>query len=210
MFGKAMTKKIAYGFLVVNIALGSLIYSSLQKSGASHISLEGKEGDFFLVENEQYFPLLREKISQAQKEIYLIAFLFKTDPYRYNPARLIMEDLIVAHQRGVKVHVFFERKDRTSRFNEDDLAKANEATTEELVRAGVEVRFDLPQKTTHAKVVIIDRRYVFLGSHNLTKSAFMYNNELSLLVDSPPLASQVLDYLERIESERGRKSRRRS
>lgn len=205
-----MTKKIAYGFLVVNIALGSLIYSSLQKSGASPISLEGKEGDFFLVENEQYFSLLREKISQAQKDIYLIAFLFKTDPYRYNPARLIMEDLIVAHQRGVKVHVFFERKDRSSRFNEDDLARANEATAEELIRAGVEVKFDLPQKTTHAKVAIIDRRYVFLGSHNLTKSAFMYNNELSLLVDSPPLASQVLDYLERIESERGRKSRRRS
>ena len=205
-----MTKKIVYGFLIVNIALGSLIYSSLQKSGASHISLEGKEGDFFLVENEQYFSLLREKISQAQKDIYLIAFLFKTDPYRYNPARLIMEDLIVAHQRGVKVHVFFEKKGRSSRFNEDDLARANEATAEELIRAGVEVKFDLPQKTTHAKVAIIDRRYVFLGSHNLTKSAFMYNNELSLLVDSPPLASQVLDYIARIESERGRKSRRRS
>lgn len=207
-----MTKKIAYGFLVVNIALGSLIYSSLQKSGASRISLEGKEGDFFLVENEQYFPLLRGKISQAQKDIYLIAFLFKTDPYRYNPARLIMEDLIIAHQRGVKVHVFFERKGqgRSSRFNEDDLARANEATAEELIRAGVEVKFDLPQKTTHAKVAIIDRRYVFLGSHNLTKSAFMYNNELSILVDSPPLASQVLGYLDRIESEKGRKSRRRS
>ena len=195
-----MAKRIAYAFLAVNLVLGSLIYSSLKRPKESQIYLEGREGDVFLLENGHYFTLLREKIAQAQKEIHLIAFLFKTDPYRYNPARLIMEDLIAAERRGVQVHVLFEKKGSSSRFYDDHLVRANEATARELDRAGVEVRFDPLHKTTHAKVAIIDRRYVFLGSHNLTKSAFIHNNELSLLVDSPPLASRVMDYLERIEN----------
>ena len=118
-----------------------------------------------------------------------------------------MKSLISAHQRGIKVRVLFERKGRSTQLYDDDLARANEVTAEELARVGVEVRFDLPHKTTHAKVVIIERRDVFQGNHNFTKSAFMYNNELSLLIDSPSLASKALDYMEHIKSEKKTRTR---
>ena len=54
---------------------------------------------------------------------------------------------------------------------------------------------DAPDRTTHAKLVVIDRRYLFVGSHNLTQSALKYNHEVSVRIDSPPLAEEALAYL---------------
>jgi phosphatidylserine/phosphatidylglycerophosphate/cardiolipin synthase-like enzyme len=57
------------------------------------------------------------------------------------------------------------------------------------------VSFDSPTVVTHAKVVVVDGRYVYLGSHNLTQSALRHNNELSVRIDSPELAAEVAAYL---------------
>ena len=54
---------------------------------------------------------------------------------------------------------------------------------------------DGPDRTTHAKMVIIDRRYLFIGSHNLTQSALKYNHEVSVRIDSPLLAEEALRYM---------------
>jgi phosphatidylserine/phosphatidylglycerophosphate/cardiolipin synthase-like enzyme len=58
---------------------------------------------------------------------------------------------------------------------------------------------DSEKKTTHAKIVVIDRRFSFVGSHNLTHSALVINNEFSLLVDSRPLAEELLKYMRGIK-----------
>ena len=51
---------------------------------------------------------------------------------------------------------------------------------------------------THLKVTVIDGRYVYLGSHNLTEGALRYNNELSVLIDSPEIAAETLTYLNQL------------
>jgi len=43
--------------------------------------------------------------------------------------------------------------------------------------------------------MVIDRRYIYIGSHNLTQSALKYNKELSVLIDSPELAGEMTAYL---------------
>ena len=48
------------------------------------------------------------------------------------------------------------------------------------------------------KTAVIDSRYVYIGSHNLTQSALQRNNELSVLIDSPEIAAEVKAYLDRI------------
>tara|TARA_B100000315_G_C14263846_1_gene445449 strand:- start:117 stop:422 length:306 start_codon:yes stop_codon:yes gene_type:complete len=78
--GKTMSKKNTYAFLAINLIMESLIYSSLQRPMTSNIYLEGEKGNVFLLENERYFPMLSEKIAQAQEDVYLIPFLFKTYP----------------------------------------------------------------------------------------------------------------------------------
>jgi len=47
----------------------------------------------------------------------------------------------------------------------------------------------------HTKLAVIDGRYTFIGSHNLTQSALKHNNELSVLVDSPAVAESTLNYI---------------
>ena len=56
--------------------------------------------------------------------------------------------------------------------------------------------FESPKTTTHNKMVVIDRRYAIVGSHNFTQSALKYNHELSLLVDDRELAGKLITYME--------------
>ena len=100
---------------------------------------------------------------------------------------------MAARRRGVDVTVYLEKKR-----GKDPLMTDNRRTAEALNRGGVKVFFDSPNVTSHAKVVVIDSRFVFLGSHNMTQGALRHNNELSVLIDSHELAAEVRSYLDRL------------
>jgi len=72
---------------------------------------------------------------------------------------------------------------------------SNRETAARLREKGNTVIFDSPRVNTHTKTAVIDGRYIFLGSHNLTNSALKYNRELSVYIDSPPLAEEILRYI---------------
>ena len=57
-----------------------------------------------------------------------------------------------------------------------------------LRRNKISVYFDSRKTTTHTKIVVIDKRFCFIGSHNMTHSALAYNHEFSLLIDNLSLA----------------------
>ena len=80
----------------------------------------------------------------------------------------------------------------------DQLNAENSATAALLAKGGVRVFFDSPHVTSHMKTAVIDNRYVYLGSHNLTQSALRRNNELSVLIDSPEMAAEIKAYLDRL------------
>jgi phosphatidylserine/phosphatidylglycerophosphate/cardiolipin synthase-like enzyme len=65
-----------------------------------------------------------------------------------------------------------------------------------MEQAGIKVVFDSPRTTNHTKVAVIDRRYVIMGSHNLTNSALKYNHEISVLIESPDMAEDTLRYID--------------
>ncbi|MCK5194474.1 MAG: phospholipase, partial [Desulfobulbaceae bacterium] len=65
-----------------------------------------------------------------------------------------------------------------------------------LRKHGITVLFDSIKTTTHTKLVIVDQRFSFVGSHNLTHSALAYNHELSLLINNRQLARELTDYIE--------------
>jgi putative cardiolipin synthase len=48
----------------------------------------------------------------------------------------------------------------------------------------------------HAKAMVVDRRYVVIGSYNLDPRSADLNTELALLVDSPPFAEKVAEFFE--------------
>jgi putative cardiolipin synthase len=52
----------------------------------------------------------------------------------------------------------------------------------------------------HTKAMIIDERWVFIGSMNLDPRSAFLNTEMGVLVDSPELAAQVREQFERTTS----------
>ncbi|MDF1577332.1 MAG: phospholipase D-like domain-containing protein [Desulfurivibrionaceae bacterium] len=156
---------------------------------------ETASGDIRILSDADYFPILLKKIRAAQNSIDLTMFVFKTTNASTNRPRLVVEELRAAARRGVKVRVFLEESGY-----DENLNKTNRQTAEKLRGKGIEVFFDSPAVTTHSKLVVTDRRFSFVGSHNLTHAALTYNNELSLLVDDPGLAQNLTAYMEGIIS----------
>jgi putative cardiolipin synthase len=46
----------------------------------------------------------------------------------------------------------------------------------------------------HAKAVVVDRRYVFVGSMNMDPRSKLLNTEMGVIVDCPPLAEAVAKF----------------
>lgn len=142
-----------------------------------------------LLENRQFHRELSSRIRQAKSSIHLVYFLFKITDSPGNLSTRIASELIDAARRGVQVTVVLEDGS-----HDDSIRRENRRTAKMLRRGGVTVIFDSPLRVTHVKAAVIDGRHVLMGSHNLTHSALTRNNELSLYVDSPTLASRILAY----------------
>ncbi|MBA3002811.1 MAG: phospholipase [Desulfurivibrio sp.] len=167
--------------------------STSTANGPPKITLVNQPGAVRVLADATYGDTLSALISKASQRIDLAMFLFKTSRTSDNlPAELI-RDLIAAKQRGVEVRIILEYSSHDQKLN-----RANQETAETLRKGGVKVVFDSPGRTNHAKLAVIDRRYCLVGSHNLTQSALKYNHEFSLLLDSPPLAGEILAYMETI------------
>jgi phosphatidylserine/phosphatidylglycerophosphate/cardiolipin synthase-like enzyme len=151
-----------------------------------------------LLRNREFAEALTESVRSASKSIHLSFFLFKATDKRNNLPLKLAEELIKARKRGVDVSVLLERPSKNNPSSGDSLYSDNRRTADLLARGGVKVYFDSPSVTTHTKVAVIDGHKVFIGSHNLTQSALMHNNELSVMLDSPEMASEVKSYLDRL------------
>jgi len=144
-----------------------------------------------VLKNREYYPALTKAIDEAQKEILMSFFLFKTGVNKKNYPDRIASHLIRAVKRGISVKVILEHTGgRDKKLDEE-----NAATGKLLQSAGVEVYYDEPRKTTHTKLVVVDRNKIFSGSHNLTQAALKHNNEISILCVSPDLADEAREYL---------------
>lgn len=143
-----------------------------------------------LLRDRDYLPALLEGIDHARREIALSVFFFKTNGFKDHQPDRVLSHLQEAARRGVKVDVVVEQGQEGDNVSED-----NAETAKKLRAAGIAVCMDGPGRTTHVKMVIIDRRYLFIGSHNLTQSALKYNHELSVRIDSPSLAEEGLRYM---------------
>jgi phosphatidylserine/phosphatidylglycerophosphate/cardiolipin synthase-like enzyme len=155
-------------------------------------------GNIFPLENQKYFDLLTIKIVEAKRSVNICMFLFKAWSNSKHSANQVIEELIRAAKRGVEVNVLLEKNG----WSDDSLNQSNESTATKLREAGISVFFDRKDVTTHSKLIIIDERIVFIGSHNLTDSALQKNNETTIMVESEEMAAYFLSYIKSIETTR--------
>jgi len=129
-----------------------------------------------------YFPALHEALMGAQKSIHIASFELKY--YKNFPRssmNIIVEDLIAAHRRGVDVRIVV-----------DEYSRENNAY-EKLKEAGIDVRFDGNESTTHAKLIIVDGKIVFVGSSNLSYYGLEKNREADVMIED----EKTVEYYER-------------
>jgi phosphatidylserine/phosphatidylglycerophosphate/cardiolipin synthase-like enzyme len=172
--------------------LGLPPHAEARQVGTSlETTADAKAGTVTLLKNRDYFNALCGKIREARRQIVLAFFLFKANGHPRSYPDILLAELSRAARRGVPVVLVLEQDGKSN----SSVNRDNRDVAERLKQAGVEIHYDSPQKTTHTKIAVIDRRYCFIGSHNLTASALKYNNELSVMIDSPAMADATLDYI---------------
>ncbi|MEM4514412.1 MAG: phospholipase D-like domain-containing protein [Ignisphaera sp.] len=145
-----------------------------------------------LIDDDYYYTLLNI-LSKANKSIYIIMYAMKYDPNELNdPVNMLLYRVVNAYKRGLDVKVLLDDVTYTSYRETINYLKSEE----------VPIRLDRSNSiTTHAKVVVVDDQYVFVGSHNWTESALKYNHEVTVLIKSDALAQQIKNYFEKLWNE---------
>lgn len=146
--------------------------------------------DATLLADSAYGAALSKRIREAKRRVICAFYLFKVTERRGNIPAALASDLVQAQKRGVAITVILE--------GDKPVGPENRLVVSYLARNGVRVVFPSGRRTLHAKAVVVDDRYVMLGSHNLSHAALSKNRELSVMLDSPELAGQVTRYLEAV------------
>jgi len=116
----------------------------------------------------QFAEELTQKVKDAKSEIKILIYEWRW--YRNEIGTSIQKfnyEVIKARQRGVAVRVIVN-KDWICNF---------------LKQQKIEVKKINSKRVMHVKMVMVDNKYLFLGSHNLTKNAFELNHEVSVLIE---------------------------
>jgi len=91
-------------------------------------------------------------------------------------SREIVSALIQAHRRGVQVKLVIE----TDNIGEETISR--------LVSSGIPVIGDQRSGLMHNKFIVIDKKYVWTGSYNLTHNGAYRNNNNAIVLNSSDLA----------------------
>ncbi len=167
---------------------------------------ENKEvgtSDPSLLTDNAYYSSLMQDLNQAKESIIIIMYLFKVSGHGSALPDHIVDALIKKHGQGVHITVVLNMDQKNAVHGRtDDIMEANLTVAKKLDNKGVKVYFDSPHRITHAKVIIIDKRIVYIGSHNFTQSALRYNHEVSIKIISPAVAQELINYTEVLTHER--------
>jgi len=141
-----------------------------------------------LLEDEEYYKTLLDVIKRANKSVYVAMYVIKYDPcerLKEDPVNMILYKLCKLKSKGLDIKVLVD----------DTTYKSYYETIEYLKDCGIDIKLK-PKEVSraHLKVVIIDGRYLFVGSHNWTESALWFSKEVTVLTTDPKLISEALDY----------------
>ena len=138
---------------------------------------------------EAYYQTLHKHFIQAEESITIaMYFMYPNFEDPNNPINQLLNDLVDAKQRGVDVKVVLE----------DSKLNVSRRAYQKLRQNGVKVYFDTPKRLLHAKGIVIDNRYIFVGSANWSKSAMGKNKEATIFKDSPQDAEAITKYINSI------------
>lgn len=152
-----------------------------------------------LAVKKDYFNELHNLLSRAQKRIHIIMYGMRYYPhYQDSIVNTILNDLIEAKKKGVEVKVLLEKSDYNQKLN-----RFNEETAQYLEENGGEVRFDSPEVTTHAKLIIVDDA-TLLGSSNWGYGGLELYLDSNVILLDPQITDSYEKYFQKLWLQGGR------
>ena len=153
-------------------------------------SAEVESSRVYVLTDRSYYYSVINDLRRANSSIYVVMYSMIYDPEDpFDWANDLIRGLVNAKKRGVDVKVVIEY--RTYYGYMSDNLKAHEY----LSSNGVSVKLDQENDTDHLKLVVVDGKIVYVGSHNWSEAALYYNREASIKVVSEEVARQFLEYL---------------
>lgn len=124
--------------------------------------------------------LIQLLLASAQRSIRLCT------PY-FVPDRGIRRELLAAHARGVDITVI-----TGGPYGDHAITRrAGRRRYGALLAHGIEI-YEYARRMMHAKVLVIDERWVCLGSTNIDHRSFGLNDEVNLVACSDALAAELI------------------
>eukprot|EP00919_Chromeraceae_sp_WS-2016_P016598 GHVR01039675.1.p1 GENE.GHVR01039675.1~~GHVR01039675.1.p1 ORF type:complete len:225 (+),score=6.64 GHVR01039675.1:33-707(+) len=118
--------------------------------------------------------VIANHISAAKESIYLQAYGITSSE--------IVDELIKAHNRGVKIRALLDRSNLTDKYSK----------MKQMVDSGIDVSIDKVSGIAHNKLMVIDQSKVITGSFNFTRSADTRNAENVIIVNDKEVANKYL------------------
>lgn len=162
-----------------NPSFAHFLQDSIQDYG--HFTMDGLEIACFLLPyfGAEALQEISQLIDQAEKEICIAMFTF-THPH-------LVEKLIAAHARGVKVIVAIDRYTALG---------ASKKALHRLKQQGICLLTSGGSQLLHHKWALIDKEILVMGSANWTASAFTKNQDCLLIIKGlNPLHQKSLDQI---------------
>jgi phosphatidylserine/phosphatidylglycerophosphate/cardiolipin synthase-like enzyme len=143
-----------------------------------------------------YLHALIDLVNRAQRKIVVAQMYF-------HPPQVLIDALIRASERGVKIEVITNSKDREAPFAHRFFSDMGQINYRQLFEGrgaeNVKVHeFHRANTTYHKKVVIVDDQYTAFGSSNFGAKSLEENPadyEFNSVVHSQPFAARTMDIL---------------
>ena len=154
------------------------------------------------ISDTKYYDAVHESLGKAQESIYISLYgIIVSEHDKLSLPYLLVQDLIEAHKRGVKVVVRLDKSyDYRGSERTRELSDRNDEACLMLVEAGIDCKFVIQDKTLHDKLIVIDRKIIIEGSMNWSTSALRLNRESVTLIESEEYAKEKIGRIEGLKT----------
>lgn len=142
-------------------------------------------GDKWIGYGIRTFPaVVKELIDKSEKSIIITIYMISD--------KIIIDNIKNALKRNVLVELFIYYPTPEINFN-----ATNELS--ELTGRYTNLRIHkVEKKMLHAKVLVVDYKYLMIGSANLTFGGMIKNYELGVLIEDKEIASEVASLIKKV------------
>ena len=148
------------------------------------------------ISDRAYEQAVIDLLDKAQDSITISMFILKPGDYDKHPINRLMRDLEEALERGVSVTLYLNTKTGES---DPSLSEVGQGQAFDALRQkGAQILPVTSRYMLHDKMLIVDGRFVVIGSTNWSLTALTGNLESTVLIDSPALAKERLQRMKTI------------